>query len=267
MFEETVLLWIAAGGYVLAALMALAGFKRPALTHIALWILGSALLIHAISIGMRWGRLEHGPYVNLHEILSSNVWSLNAIAFVGATVSALLRRALGSVLGVLQVLTLWLLVTPVTDSALPVTYNTPWLPVHITLGKIFLGLTVIAVGLSIAVLLRRFAKARLQYLPDTDIVEEAAYRLILVAVLFESLMLVAGAAWARDAWGRYWAWDPLETWAFATWMSVIAYIHWRSVRKPRPEHSAIAIIGVFVLAFLTFFGIPFLSAAPHKGAI
>ncbi|MFQ5563395.1 MAG: cytochrome c biogenesis protein CcsA [Parvularculaceae bacterium] len=267
MLNESVLLWLAAVGYLAAALSGIVGFRRPGFLRIALWILGAALLAHAVAIGLRWSRLGHGPYANLFEILSSNVWSLHAAAFIGGLSSILVRRTLGGVLPVLQVLTVWLVTTPTVDSALPVTYDTHWLPIHIALGKIFLGLTIIAVGLSIAVLLRRYAGMRLAYLPDAVRVEEAAYRLMLVAVVFESLMLIAGAAWAQDAWGRYWAWDPLETWAFATWAAVIAYIHWRAWSRPRPEYAAIAVIAVFALAFLTFFGVPFISTAPHKGAV
>jgi len=79
-------------------------------------------------------------------------------------------------------------------------------------------------------------------------------------------MLMFGAIWAQDAWGRYWAWDPLETWAFLTWMSVIFVLHWR-LNYSRQAIYAALVVGCFTLAFLTFFGVPLLSTAPHKGMI
>lgn len=265
--DERALLLFALGAYCAATLAGLATLRGPRIAFVAMSLLGLALVVHAASIGMRWARLGHGPYVNLHEILSSNVWSLHVAVFAAALASSLARRAMGLMLIVLQILTLWLFVTPPVDSMLPVTYSTPWLPVHIALGKIFLGLMVLAVGLSVAVVWRRFRPAALSRLPSSATLEEGAYRLMLAAVIFESMMLIAGAAWAQDAWGRYWAWDPLEIWAFATWTAVIAYLHWRSAKKPRPDHASIAVLAIFALAFLTFFGVPFISTAPHKGAI
>lgn len=267
MFEERTLILAAAALYLGATVAGFASGRLRRAEIVGLCLLGTALAIHAFSIGLRWQRLGHGPFVNLYEILSSNLWSLHAAVFAAALASALARKSLGFMLIALQVLTLWLLATPQIDSPLPVTYHSPWLPVHVTLGKIFLSLVVIAVGFSGVIIARARLGARLERLPASPIVEEAAYRLMLVAVIFESAMLVAGAAWAQDAWGRYWAWDPLEVWAFATWTTVIAYLHWRASKKPRAEYSAIAIIAIFAIAFLTFFGAPFISEAPHKGAI
>ena len=80
-------------------------------------------------------------------------------------------------------------------------------------------------------------------------------------------MLIAGAVWAQDAWGRYWNWDPLETWAFATWVAMVAALHARIAFR-MPESVGYGLVaGVFVLAFLTFFGVPYVSTAAHQGAL
>ena len=80
-------------------------------------------------------------------------------------------------------------------------------------------------------------------------------------------MLISGAVWAQDAWGRYWGWDPLETWAFATWLWMILILHARSGYLLRPTVQQVMLIVTFAIAFLTFFGIPFVSVLPHKGAV
>jgi ABC-type transport system involved in cytochrome c biogenesis permease subunit len=90
---------------------------------------------------------------------------------------------------------------------------------------------------------------------------------MLAALVFHSLMLIAGAVWAQDAWGRFWAWDPLETWAFVTWLALAAAVHARLTWRIGPRSGALLIAAVFVIAFLTFFGVPFVSLAPHKGAV
>ena len=136
-------------------------------------------------------------------------------------------------------------------------------------GKIFLGAVLVAVGIAGVILLRHahIAVPRFVSLPDDTRLENLAFRFMILGFVFETLMLIAGAIWAQDAWGRYWAWDPLETWAFLTWLTLAFFVHARVTLRLQPRHSALFILGVFVLAFLTFFGVPFVSTAPHKGAV
>ena len=265
---ETALLVIALALYLGAAGMAIFAAARGwRADNTVLLILGLALTAHTCSIALRWTRLEHGPYVDLFEILSSNVWSLHLIVFLGCLAFPRLRDGLVTALPVLSVLVLWLMATPAKDTIAPVTYDTIWLPIHMVLGKIFLGLCVMAVGLGLIVLGRRLTGWRFSAAPNCATLESLAHQLMLAAVIFQSLMLVAGAAWARDAWGRYWAWDPLESWAFLTWIAMLAYLHWRPKNQASVAVNAALVIGVYVLAFATFFGVPFISIAPHKGAV
>ena len=104
-------------------------------------------------------------------------------------------------------------------------------------------------------------------MPTDAGVDFLAWRFMMAALVFESLMLIAGAVWAQDAWGRFWAWDPLETWAFVTWLTLAGAVHARITWRVGPRQGAVLIAVVFVVAFLTFFGVPFVSLAPHKGAV
>jgi len=99
------------------------------------------------------------------------------------------------------------------------------------------------------------------------VLDDYAWRFLTLAFVFHSLMLIAGAVWAQDAWGRYWAWDPLETWAFITWLSMAGSLHARLTFEIPAWSGWLMIVGVFILAILTFLGVPFLSQAPHKGAV
>ena len=266
---DTLVLQVAAGGYGLAAIVAVTTrrWSHSRIGKLAIVFLAAALLVHSLAIALRWVRLGHGPYVDLFEILSSNVWSLHFAFLIGCLLVPRIRPVLSIALPLMLVMVAWLMSTTPQDTQAPVTYQTPWLPLHLTFGKIFLGCTVIAVALSCVVLVRRWNPPAFKSLPVTASLDELAYRFLLVAFVFESLMLIAGAIWAQDAWGRYWAWDPLETWSFVTWLALAAYLHLRSMPRNNETLAALAVVSVFVLAFSTFLGMPFITTAPHKGAI
>lgn len=267
---ELLALWGAIGAYALAGSIAISGVvlgRLPERWVLSLIVLGLAL--HGVSIGVRWERLGHGPFITMYEILSSNVWSLLAIFALAYWRFPALRPAAAILLPLLFVMMAWLLLQSPRAGHLPPTYKTAWLYIHVGFGKVFLGAVLIAVGLGGIVLARltRHGARWFAVLPADRQLDELAYRFLALGLIFETLMLVVGAIWAQDAWGRYWAWDPLETWAFLTWLLLAFALHVRSTFKPAPQVGAALAIGVFVLAFLTFFGVPFVTTAPHQGAI
>ena len=267
---ELKLLWSALVVYVASGSTAIVSVvleRRPQRVILALLALGLAL--HTASIAVRWDRLGHGPFVTMFEILSSNVWSLLVAFALAYWRIPAIRASAAVVMPIVFIMMGWLLMTNPGEGHLPPTYHTIWLFIHIGFGKVFLGAVLVAVGLAGVILLRHHGVGlrRLASLPADDRLDDLAYRFMALGLIFETLMLVAGAIWAQDAWGRYWAWDPLETWAFITWLTLAVALHARIAYKLRPHHGAWLILLVFVLAFLTFFGVPFVSKAPHKGAV
>ncbi len=267
---ESLSLWTALLAYVAAGTLAIFGLalnRRPQRSVLALLVVG--LLVHTLSLGLRWERVGHGPFITMFEILSSNIWSLTLLFTIAYWRIAAIRPIAAFVMPVVFLMMGWLLVTNPVEGHFPPTYRTIWLYVHIGLGKIFLGAVLIAVGLSSVVLARalRLPLAGLRHLPNDARLDDLALRFMALALVFDTLMLIAGSIWAQDAWGRYWDWDPLETWALLTWLALAAAIHVRLAGQTSPRASAAMNITVFALAFLTFFGIPFVSMAPHKGAI
>ena len=263
-------LWAALVAYVLAGSIAIFGVvlqKRPERAVLLLAVCG--LVLHTASILLRWQRLDHGPFVTMFEILSSNLWSLMLAFVIGYWRLPQVRPSAAVVMPILFLMMGWLLMTNPGEGHLPPTYHTVWLYIHIGFGKVFLGAVLVAVGLSGVILMRRtaFGSSRFQRLPEDGRLDELAYRCMALGFIFETLMLIAGAIWAQDAWGRYWAWDPLETWAFLTWLTLGASLHARVTYRLTPRTAALLVMAVFAVAFLTFFGVPFISQAPHKGAV
>ncbi|MEY4751611.1 MAG: hypothetical protein RIQ60_3825 [Pseudomonadota bacterium] len=273
LFTESTLLTAAVAAYALALAAGIVRLltQRPTgrVDAALLWL---GLALHTGALGLRWQQLGHGPFTTLYEVISSNLWSLTLVlALLRLALPELHRGAWLAATPVLSTLAAWAFIAHPGAGHLPPTYATPLLYVHAVVGKAYLGLLLAAVALAAVPLLRRSAWAARHLGPepmgsDTRL-DELAHRCAAAAFIFDSLMLIVGACWAQDAWGRYWAWDPLESWAFLSWLALAFTLHTRVTVKLTPHRHALLLIGVFVLAFLTFFGVPFLSLAPHKGAV
>lgn len=265
---ELKILWSGIICYVLGGSLAIGSVvlkKRLERTVLALITFG--WLLHTAALLIRWERLGQGPFVTMFEILSSNIWSLVLVFAITYWRIPSIRPSAAVVMPILFVMMGWLMLSSPGEVHFPRTFRTPWLYIHVGLGKVFLGSMLVAVGLAGVIQMRRTASGSswFQRLPVDQRLDDLAYRFMALALIFNGLMLVAGAIWAQDAWGRYWAWDPLETWAFITWLLLALALHLRMTYKPSPRLSSVMAFAVFVIAFLTFFGVPFLSDRPHQG--
>jgi len=268
---ELKILWAALVAYVISGCIAIIGVVLKKQKHevpfqVFLWL---ALILHTVAIGLRWDRLGFGPFITMFDILSSNVMSLLFFYALAYWKFKPIRPTSAFVLPVMFIMMAWLIVVGPMDSRLPPTYDTIWLYIHIGFGKVFMGAALVALGMALVILSRRFnvGSAYFESLPDDESLDELAYRFMAIGFIFDALMLVAGGIWAQDAWGRYWAWDPLETWSFITWLTLAFALHTRITLRPSPTVGAVMIILVFVLGYLTFFGIPFITQSPHKGVV
>jgi len=239
---------------------------RPGSRKVVIATVCGAVLL-GVAIAERWLRSANGPFYTLFEILLSSLFSLGLMSAVLYWVAPLTRIGAVVTLPVLFMLGLWALNVPSETSPQPATYESVWLWIHVGVGKVFLGVLLVAVGVAGSLLLARTSVLRNVRVASQDALYELSWRLVAVAFVFHSLMLIAGAVWAQDAWGRFWAWDPLETWTLITWLAIGAGLHLRLAYGLSRDYGCAYILGVFVLAFLTFFGVPFSSIAAHKGIL
>ncbi len=97
----------------------------------------------------------------------------------------------------------------------------------------------------------------------TSLFHRMAYNLILFGYPLLTFGIVSGAAWAQEAWGRYWGWDPKETWSLITWSVYALYLHAKvTPRWARRRASALNAIG-FVCMIFTFVGVNWLVKLLH----
>ncbi len=258
---ELYLLYFASVLYTLFCVLALINCNKNNYYKQIITLGVIALISHTISITIHWIRVKHGPFINLYEILNSNVWSLFLAVILYMIFFKKRLYIFKFVMPVILVLLLWLLTTTAGDSYLPPTYNTIWLYFHVVSGKAFFALLLIATGLAVFSLSNR-KKINVNHSEITLL----AYKFLTIAFVFDSFMLFFGAIWAQDAWGRYWSWDPLETWAFLTWLSIVFALHIQDKSKQSVLFHSVIVVSFF-LAFLTFFGVPFISKSAHQGMV
>ena len=141
-----------------------------------------------------------------------------------------------------------------------------WMKIHVPANFIGYGAFCIAAMLGIAELwaLRNENAGKKSWLPHSQVIEEVMYKAIAVGFLFFTIATILGALWAAKAWGRYWSWDPKETWAFIVWLNYAVWLHLRLVAGWRGKILAWwAVIGLFVTAF-AFIGVNMFLSGLHS---
>jgi cytochrome c-type biogenesis protein CcsB len=111
-------------------------------------------------------------------------------------------------------------------------------------------------------------KARLLVMfPEPAILDEIGYQMTLFGFLFLSVGIITGAVWANSAWGRYWGWDPKETWSLITWFIYATLLHARMTRGWRGKRIAYLSLLGFAAVVFTYFGVNLLPGLHSYGAL
>ena len=197
----------------------------------ALMVLAFILLFVAvIARGLSNG---HVPWGNMYEFSITG-----ALTFTGAYLVALRKydlRWLGLFISLAALLTLGTAITLLYRDSAPLVpaLKSTWLIIHVVAaiisGGVFLLSNVIA-GAYLYLDARERGTGRPAWatrLPSLEVLDQLSYRLVAFVFPLWTFSVIAGAIWAESAWGRYWGWDPKETWAFITWVAYAAYLHAR----------------------------------------
>ncbi len=112
------------------------------------------------------------------------------------------------------------------------------------------------------------AKTKLLALfPTPTLLDELNYQLIVFGFLFLSVGIITGAVWANSAWGRYWGWDPKETWSLVTWFVYATMLHAKMMRGWQGRRIAFLSILGFAAVVFTYFGVNLLPGLHSYGAV
>jgi cytochrome c-type biogenesis protein CcsB len=227
---------------------------------IALTVIG--LVTQILGIATR-GMAEHRvPWGNMYEF----VMAITCAAVIAFLLLLIRFRvySIGLFLMAPIVLALGLCATVLYTAAGPLVpaLHSYWIWIHVTAMTVAIGSYIVAAVLTVLYLIadrhaRRNAAdpesgfgALLHRLPPADALDRLSYRTVIFAFPIWTFAIIAGAIWADQAWGRYWGWDPKETWAFITWVVYAGYLHARATAGWRGRKAAyIQLIGFASLVF------------------
>lgn len=145
-----------------------------------------------------------------------------------------------------------------------------WLIAHVLTCFIGYASFSVAFGTSLMYLFKqRDSKSKsllLSRFPVSSTLEELTHQMVMFGFLFLSIGIITGAIWANTAWGRYWGWDPKETWSLITWFVYATLLHARLMRGWHGKRIAyICIIG-FIAVLFTYFGVNYLPGLHSYGS-
>jgi len=197
----------------------------------AMMILAQILLTSGVIL--RGISAHRAPWGNMYEFSITG-----AMAFSLAYLAALTKfkiRWLGLPVSISVLLTLGTAVAILYRPSAPLVpaLKSTWLIIHVSAAIISGGVFLLANTIAATYLFLDRMESRgernewAKKLPSLEYLDQLSYRLVAFVFPLWTFAVIAGAIWAESAWGRYWGWDPKETWAFITWIAYAAYLHAR----------------------------------------
>jgi cytochrome c-type biogenesis protein CcsB len=262
---------LAAAGYFVGAVFYVlaSALLRPRLGTGGSVFLAGSLALQSAGLVLRGIAAGALPVTNTPETLVFYGW----VFALGYLVVERLDRAdrgmlrtVGAFAGLLACAALALASSPLTGSLsapqpLVPALRSHWLALHVSLTLVGEGFFAVAFVSSLLYLAReRRAQRNGGDAPGRlDRLDRVSYRAIVIGFPFFTLgALFFGAVWAKHAWGRYWGWDPKETWTLIIWLWYLLLLHSRELRGWRGRRLAWLTIAGFGIVFFAFAGLPWL---------
>ena len=252
-------------------------FKKPSVGKAGTWVAILGLAGNTAGIALRWVEsyqlgIGHAPLSNLYESLV--FFAITIILIYLFIERKYQNRVIGAFTTPIAFLALaYASMSPnISDRIQPLipALKSNWLIAHVIACFIGYGAFAVACGISFMYLVKQKSSdnksSMLNLLPDVDLLDDLNHRLVMFGFLFLSVGIITGAVWAYSAWGRYWGWDPKETWSLITWFVYATLLHARMMRGWRGKRTAFLSIGGFAAVLFTYFGVNLLPGLHSYGS-
>ena len=217
-----------------------------AITFAAWLVLGVSLLARAVVVG-------RGPWGNMFEFSVAFAFSMiGGYLFLGRRYPI---RSIGFIpTGVALAMLLYASSLPSEIKPLvPALQNAPLLTIHVGMAVTAYGIFATSFAAGVAYLVQGQGD-RFSWLPSHKVLDEVAYRAVIIGFPIFATMIILGSWWASIAWSRYWGWDPKETAALVTWLIYAVYLHARNQRSWAGRPAALLLVVGFGMVLVTYSG-------------
>lgn len=236
----------AAPGTPLSAGISPLGRAARAVTLVAFGLLVGSLLLRGYLVG-------RGPWGNLFEfsvafgtsilggyLLLERRYPIRSMGFIPAGVALAMLLYASSLPSAIEPL-------------VPALQNAPLLTIHVGMAVLSYGIFATSFAAGVAYLVQG-KDDRFAWLPGHKVLDEVAYRAVIIGFPIFATMIILGSWWASIAWSRYWGWDPKETAALVTWLTYAVYLHARNQRSWAGRPAALLLVVGFGMVLVTYSG-------------
>jgi cytochrome c-type biogenesis protein CcsB len=223
--------------------------------HSFAWL---AFLMMGASLAIRAWLVGRGPWGNMYEFsIAFAVGILGGYLFLARRYP--IRAIAFLPIGVALFLVGYAATLPAAiEPLVPALANAPLLTIHVAMAMISYGILATSFGAAVGYLAQG-PNDRFAWLPSHKVLDEVAYRAVIIGFPVFATLIILGSWWASIAWGRYWGWDPKETSALVTWLIYAVYLHARNQKGWAGRPSALILVIGFGAVLFTYFGNLFFS--------
>ncbi|MRH99269.1 cytochrome C biogenesis protein [Kriegella sp. EG-1] len=246
-------------------------FKDRSIWRLAVYALKGTIFIlflwHTSGLILRWYISGHAPWSNAYESIIYVAWATMGISLLFTRKSNLTMAAGAFVTCLLLMIASWNWVDPAISNLVPV-LDSYWLMIHVAVivgsyGPLIVGGIIGMVSLLLIIMTTKKNKKRMEInLKELTIVNELALTVGLIMLTIGNFL---GGQWANESWGRYWGWDPKETWALISIMIYAFIVHMRIIPGLRGKwifnFMSLAAIGTIMM---TYFGVNYYLVGLHS---
>ena len=252
------LLWLALLVYLMAGQQAKRWLNRLGITCLVLTLIAlTCILVQRALLSGHW------PLTNRYEFSLCFLWAIMAV-FLLLEQSWSQPKAAPYVLAIALIVATYTITRPASEQAatplLPA-LRSVWLQLHVLSEVVGYATSAVAAGLGLMYLLHpSFNNATGHQSSSLNLgeIEHTMERVVALGFPWLSLGILTGAIWAQTAWGRYWGWDPKESWALVTWLWYLLILHVRSLHTWRGHRLAWMVVAGFGVVLFTLIGVPWL---------
>jgi len=232
--------------------------KGKFISSLAWGTLALGFIFHTGGLALRILIGGRAPVSNMYESILFLAWALMVLAIICALrYRSRLLIAAGCVLGFLTLVIADLLpISPAVSSLVPVLRSNYWLTIHVLIIVSSYGAFALAMGIG------HFNLGLFLFAPhQKDLIEDSTrflYRIIQVGLILLIAGTILGGVWANESWGRFWGWDPKETWALISILGYLVIVHGRFAGWLKDFGLAIGSLLGFLLILMTYYGVNFI---------